>query len=135
MSTRIPIPPVPSASQKKKHNATHKRMPTDEKDVKLKTRLMEQQNKNAAALKGSIANRMQFLQNTKVSNMRNEKDRLTNTLVNGPMAYANDGRYTPINLSTGERVKLTARREVLQDNIKNIQPIIGAQGRYLFSSN
>ena len=96
---------------------------------------MEQQNKNAAALKGSIANRMQFLQNTKVSNMRNEKDRLTNTLVNGPMAYANDGRYTPINISTGERVKLTTRRTVLQDNIKNIQPIIGAQGRYLFSSN
>ena len=76
MSSRIEPPPVLTRPQKKKHNTAMKKAPTDEKDVKLKTRLMEQQQKKAPDMTTSIANRMQFLQTTAIKKQK-DGDRQT----------------------------------------------------------
>jgi hypothetical protein len=132
MSSRIEPPPVLTRPQKKKHDAAMKRAPTDEKDVKLKTRLMEQQQKRKQDMAASIANRMQFLQSTRAKNYRMENDRLVGLLESGPMAYANDGAYRPIQLSQQMRRNLINRANVAHYRATNPpQPIIGTQGRYL----
>ena len=132
MSRRIGPPPVLTRPQKKKHNTAMKKAPTDEKDVKLKTRLMEQQQKKAPDMAASIANRMQFLQTTGLKNRNMKADRLKGMLESGPMAYARDGTYRPIQLSQRDRANLTGRMQMNEAMYRYTQPIKGAQGRYLF---
>ena len=131
MSSRIETPPVLPRAQKSKHNAAMKKAPSDEKDAKLKTRLMEQQQKKTQDMAASIANRMQFLQTTRAKNYRMENERLVGLLESGPMAYANDGSYRAIQLSPQMRRNLITRANIAHYGGTNPQPIIGAQGRYL----
>lgn len=133
MATRLEIPAVQSVSQKKKHDEAMKKLPTSEKGAKLKARLTEQQQKRMSDMASSIANRLQFLQTTDVKNKKMEADRLRGLLQNGPMAYATDGNYRPIQLSQQQRTNLQNRQQRLTYEVRNAQPIIGAQGRYLFA--
>jgi len=133
MATRLEIPPSLSISQKKQHDAAMKKPPTSEKGAKLKARLTEQQQKRMSNIASSLANRMQFLQTTDVKNKKMEADRLRGLLQSGPMAYATDGNYRPIQLTPQQRNQLISRGQALTYQIQNAQPIIGAQGRYLFA--
>jgi hypothetical protein len=110
-----------------------KKLPTKEKGAKLKAMLTEQQQKRMSDMASSIANRVQFLQTTDVKNKKMEADRLRGLLQNGPMAYTTDGNYRPIRLSDQQRTNLQARQQRLNYEVRNAQPIIGAQGRYLFA--
>lgn len=133
MATRLEIPAVQSVSQKKKHDEAMKKLPTSEKGAKLKARLTEQQQKRMSDMASSMSNRLQFLQTTDVKNKKFEVDRLRGLLEHGPMAYATDGSYRPIQLNQQQRTSLSSRGLMLTNQIRNAQPIIGAQGRYLFA--
>jgi len=133
MATRLEIPLVLSIFQKKQHDTAMKKLPTRDKGAKLKAMLTEQQQKRMSDMASSIANRVQFLQTTAVKNKKMEADRLRGLLQNGPMAYATDGNYRPIRLNDQQRTNLQARQQRLNYEVQNAQPIIGAQGRYLFA--
>ena len=110
MSTRIP---VPHPAQKHKHNKSHKRMPTMQKEVKLNSILDEKRDKLAAP----ITNRANFLHNTAVNNTRNEVNRLLGLFSECVQSYGNDGRFTK--MSDSERKTLLARANMIKDQIEH----------------
>jgi hypothetical protein len=126
MSTRKE---VPHPAQKKKHNKSHKKLPTMDKEGKLMNIVRENETKRPQ-IAASISNRANFLHNTAINNMRSEANRLQGLFAEGAQSFANDGRFR--RLSNEERMVLGQRAQRLSNDIRNMQPIIGAQGRYTF---
>ena len=123
MSTRKP---VPHPAQKAKHNKSHKKLPTMDKEGKFMN-VLKEQNDQRQQITSSIANRASFLHNTAINNKRNEANRLLNTMAAGMQPIANDGRFRQ--LSNAEMQAAGLRVQSLQRDIRNTQPIIGTQGR------
>ena len=128
MSTRKP---VPHPAEKKKHDKAHSKMPTNDKEWKLMNRLKGLGDKKQQ-IASSIVDRNQFLHNTMINNKKNEAQRILGTLQDGPMAFANDGRFRQIPLSQSQTAMLGQRGANLINHIRTMTPIIGQQGRFLF---
>lgn len=129
MSTRIK-PQHPA--EKQKHDKSHKKMPTSDKEWKLMNRIKELGDKKQQ-IASSIVSRGQFLHNTMINNKKNEVQRLAGVLTDGPMSYANDGRFLREQLTPQQRASLLQRGMKLTNDIKTMTPLIGKQSRFMYA--
>jgi hypothetical protein len=128
MSTRKP---VQHPEQRKKHDKTHSKMPTNDKQFKLMNRLKDLDDKKSQ-IASNIVSRNQFLHNTMINNKKNEANRILGILQYGPMAFANDGRFRRVPLTQSQTNMLGQRGANLLNDIRTMTPIIGQQGRFMF---
>ena len=124
MSTRIPQKHPEERKQKKDK---HKSLPNMTKAGVVQN-ILQDQDKKRVQIHSSIAHRMQYLQNNRMANRRNEIERLKNFMQAGPITHASDARYGFVPLR--EQGRIRSRMVQLGIQNRNEEPIIGPTGHY-----
>ena len=127
-SSRIdPLNPGAYVSYMNKKSKSQKHLPTMDKEFKLMNRINELPQR-INSLNESIALRRQFLQNQKFKNLENESFRLLDTLRTNRVNTLRDGQFRYLSLP--ERGQLHTRFGNVLQEMRETQPITGAQARY-----